>query len=45
MSADTVRRLVDGGKLAAERDGTGRAAGSSPGRSSPPMPVIGRPCQ
>ncbi|MCX5599998.1 molybdate ABC transporter substrate-binding protein [Streptomyces phaeochromogenes] len=24
ISADTVRRLVDGGKLAAERDGTGR---------------------
>ncbi|MCX4562715.1 TOBE domain-containing protein [Streptomyces phaeochromogenes] len=24
VSADTVRRLVDGGKLAAERDGTGR---------------------
>lgn len=33
VSADTVRRLVDGGKLTAERDDM--VSGSSPGRTVP----------
>jgi excisionase family DNA binding protein len=39
VSADTVRRLVDGGKLTAERDDMGHrisvGAGGGPGRAVP----------